>query len=313
VSRLTTGIDIGGTKMLAVALADDGRIVTEARDRTPDGVEHVVAAIVALVERVDPRGSAPIGIGVAGLVDYDGRLRYAPNLPTVVEAPIRDLVAHATGRDVAVDNDANLAALGEVTYGAASGAADALMVTLGTGIGGGIVLGGRVLRGAHGFAGEIGHLTVERGGSPCACGETGHWESIASGSALGAMARALVASGRGNAILAAAGGDAGAVDGHHVTTAMHAGDPESLALLDDYADNVAVGLAGLANVLDPELIVLGGGVVEIGEVLLESVTAAFSRRIEGLEHRPRVPIVAAQLGEHAGAIGAGVLARSIGA
>jgi glucokinase len=229
----------------------------------------------------------------------------------VVEAPLRDVLREKTGRPVVVDNDANMAALGEVTYGAAKGAKDALMVTLGTGIGGGIVLNGAVLRGANGFAAEIGHITVQRGGPRCACGEYGHWEAIASGNALGRMARELVAAGKGAAILAAAHGNIDAVTGHEVGDAAAAGDADALALLDEYADNVAIGLAGLANVLDPGLIVFAGGIIVLGALLFDPLTAAFRRHVEGVEHRPLIPIVPAALGVPAGAIGAAVLARQL--
>ena len=220
-------------------------------------------------------------------------------------------LASATGRAVVVDNDANLAALAELQHGAAVGARTALMVTLGTGIGGGIVIDGRVYRGPNGFAGEIGHVTVERDGPICACGELGHWESIASGHALGRMARELVAEGRGAAILAAAGGDANAVSGEEVAAAARAGDAEAQRLLEHYADNIALGLADLANILDLERIVIAGGVVDMGALLLDPLRVAFVARLEGTEHRPEIPILPAALGSRAGAVGAALLARSV--
>jgi glucokinase len=306
----TIGIDVGGTKVLGVVLDDDGRVVHDVAHASRQGVEGLVAVLAEVVAELGADGAA-VGVGAAGLVDLDGRLTYAPNIPGVRDAPVRDALAAATGRAVVVDNDANAAALGEVAYGAASGARDALVVTLGTGIGGGIVLDGRVLRGAHGFAAEIGHVTVDRDGPRCACGEYGHWEAIASGHALGRMARELVRSGGGQAILAAAAGDPERVTGRDVGDAARVGDPEALALLDRYADNVALGLAGLANVLDPERIVVAGGLVALGPLLFEPLSAAFAAHLEGVEHRPAVPIVPAALGVRAGAIGAAVLARGL--
>jgi glucokinase len=306
----TIGIDVGGTKVLGVVLDGGGRVVRDVAHASRQGVEGLVAVLAEVVAELGEDG-APVGVGAAGLVDLDGHLTYAPNIPGVRDAPVRDALADATGREVVVDNDANVAALGEVTYGAASGARDALVVTLGTGIGGGIVLDGRVLRGAHGFAAEIGHVTVDRDGPRCACGEYGHWEAIASGHALGRMARELVRSGGGQAILAAAAGDPERVTGRDVGDAARVGDPEALALLDRYADNVALGLAGLANVLDPERIVVAGGLVALGALLFGPLSAAFAAHLEGVEHRPEVPIVPAALGVRAGAIGAAVLAREL--
>jgi glucokinase len=274
------------------------------------GFEPLVATCMELIEAIGHPG-VPVGVGAAGLVDLQGRLNYAPNIPNVTDAPLQDVLGAKTGRPVVVDNDANVAALGEVTYGAAKGARDALMVTLGTGIGGGIVLAGEVLRGANGFAGEIGHITVQRGGPVCACGEHGHWESIASGNALGRMARELVAAGRGEAILAAAGGAIDKVTGHEVGAAAATGDADALALLDEYADNIAIGLAALANVLDPERIVISGGIISLGALLFDPLQVAFARHIEGVDYRPAIPIVPATLGVRAGAIGAAVLARRL--
>lgn len=310
-SATTIGIDIGGTKMLGVALDAEGTVQHEARARSPvHDLDAFVARAVDLIRELDAPGAA-IGVGIAGLVDREGRLRYGPNLPTLREAPVRDALVAATGERVVVDNDANVAAIGEATYGAARGARDVLLVTLGTGIGGGLVLDGDVYRGAAGFAGEIGHFTIDRSGPMCACGERGHWEAIASGTALGRMARAVVERGGGAAMVAAAGGDADAVTGVHAARAAAEGDGDARKLLEEFADNVALGLAALANILDPECIVIAGGLVEIGALLIRPVTDAFARHVEGVQHRPPMRIVPAQLGERAGAIGAAILARSL--
>jgi glucokinase len=307
----TIGLDIGGTKVLGVLLADDGTVLREERLASPHtGLDALVATGAAIVSRLDAPDT-PIGVGAAGLVDKDGTLRYAPNLPNVRGAPLRDALAHATGHAVVVDNDAAVATLGEVTYGAAVGRRDVLLVTLGTGIGGGFLFDGRMYRGAHNFGAEIGHFTVDPAGPLCACGERGHWESIASGSALGRMARELVAKGGGSALVAAAGGDPGAVTGNDVGTAAAQGDADARSLLVQYAENVALGLAGLANILDPECIVIAGGLVELGPLLFGPLREAFGRHVEGVDYRPVVAIVPAQLGERAGAVGAAVLARGL--
>jgi glucokinase len=307
----TVGLDIGGTKVLGVLLDAQGTLLREERLASPHtGLDALVATGAAIVERLgDP--AAPIGVGAAGLVDRSGCVVYAPNLPNVREAPLRDALATATGHAVVVDNDAAVATLGEVTYGAAVGLRDVLLVTLGTGIGGGFLLDGRMYRGAHNFGAEIGHVTVDINGPLCSCGERGHWEAIASGTALGRMARELVASGGGAAIVAAAGGDPAQVTGHHVGVAAGKGDADGRTLLVQYAENVAVGLAGLANILDPECIVIAGGLVELGPLLFVPLHEAFRRHVEGVDYRPAVSIVRAELGERAGAVGAAVLARSL--
>ena len=306
----TLGLDIGGTKTLGVVLDAHGTVVREHKVASPvHDLGSLVAACKELVDELDANATRPVGVGAAGLVDRDGRLSYAPNIPGVRDAPLRAEIAAATSRPVVVDNDANVAALAEVTYGAAVGAQHALMVTLGTGIGGGVIVDGRVLRGAHGYAGEIGHITVERDGPLCACGERGHWEAIASGSALGRMARELVAAGRGSGIVAA--GTVDKVAGESVATAAASGDEEAIALLHRYADNVALGLANLANIFDPECILIAGGLVSLGALLFEPLSEAFRDRLEGTEHRPEIPVIPAALGTRAGAIGAAVLARDL--
>src|SRR4051812_32777745 len=309
----TVGLDIGGTKVLGVLLDATGNVLEEQRRLSPHaGVDALVSTAAGIVAELAPSG-APVGVGAAGLVTTDGHVLYSPNLPTVLKAPLRAALAAATGHPLVVDNDANVATLGEVTYGAAKNVQHALLVTLGTGIGGGLLLDGRIYRGARGFAAEIGHITVERDGPLCACGERGHWEAIASGTALGRIARELIAdgSGRGQAVLTAAGGNVAAVAGEHVELAARAGDADAIALLGTYADNVSLGLATLANVLDPELIVISGGLVELGPLLFDPLAASFMQHIEAALYRPNIPIVPAQLGERAGAVGAAVLAREL--
>jgi glucokinase len=224
---------------------------------------------------------------------------------------LRKELEAAVGLPVIVDNDANAAAWGEVVHGAAKGVLYALMITLGTGIGGGIIARGRVIRGAHGFAAEVGHFQIDPDGPMCACGERGHWEAYASGSALGRMGREWAAAGRAPGVVARAGGDPAAVTGVHVGDSARAGEADGVALLEEYADLVAVGLAGLANILDPERIVISGGLVELGDTLFVPLRAAFERRIEGFEYRPLVAIVPSLLGDHAGVVGAAARARDL--
>jgi len=308
----TIGFDFGGTKMLAVVV-DGDRTVVETRRPAPAGPDEFVALTADVVDQLTSEvgGVTAVGVGAAGLVDAEGAVRFAPNMAGFVEVPLRARLRAAIDLPLVVENDATAAAWGEVALGAARGARQAVMVTLGTGIGGGIVIDGAVYRGAHGYAGEIGHFTVETSEQACACGAVGHWEAIASGAALGRLARERAERGEAEEIARRAGSRA-AITGVDVSDAARAGDPDALALLDEFGANVAVGLAALANVLDPECIVVGGGLVALGDLLLEPVRRAFFDRIEAAAHREPIAIVAAQLGERAGAIGAALLAGAAG-
>ena len=308
---LTVGVDLGGTKCLGVVVDDAGEIVDELRVPTPRGAEAIVDVLGDVAgELMGRKGAvAGVGVGVPGLVDATGALRFAPNLPGVVELPLAAPLAERLGVPVVVENDASCAGWGEREAGAGRGRDHVLLVTLGTGIGGGIILDGRLFRGRNGFAGEIGHMVVDPHGPPCVCGQRGCWERFASGSGLGRLAREAAVGGRADRIVALAGGDPEHVKGEHVTAAAGEGDAEAVAVMRDFGWWVALGLANLANAFDPELFVLGGGLVEAGEVLLAPVRSAFTRLLDGADHRPDVGIVAAELGEHAGAIGAALLAR----
>ncbi len=310
-ARATFGVDLGGTNVRAAVIDDAGRILDDQRAATPktlDGIVECIAAAVRALGAAHPHARA-LGVGAAGMVDREGVIHYAPNVPAFIRAPVRERLLAAVDMPVVVDNDANAAVAGELVHGAARGHDDALLVTLGTGVGGGIVAGGRVLRGAHGFGAEIGHFQVDPDGPPCACGGVGHWESLASGHALGRMGRERAEAGRAPAVLALAGGDASVVEGVHVGQAALNGAPDALAIMDEYAGWVAVGIVGLVNILDPELVIVSGGLVELEGVLLDPLRAAFAGATEGAAYRPDVPIVPAVLGAHAGVIGAGVLAR----
>ncbi len=297
--------------MLGRTLAGADDVLVEERVATPDAYEDLLDAFTSLIGRLVSTGPVrAIGVGIAGLVTLDGAVRYAPNVPALREAPLAADLSARVGTDVAVENDANAAAWGEVAAGAARDGEDVLVVTLGTGIGGGIVTDGRPYRGANGFAAEIGHFTVDPAGPRCACGERGHWEALASGNALGQLARERVGAGEAPSVLAAAGGNERAVEGEHVTAAAAAGARDALVLLHEYAEQVAIGIGGLVNVLDPSRVVVGGGLVAAGELLLEPIRRGVAHRIEAPEHRPPVPVVAAELGERAGAIGAAAFARA---
>ena len=309
----TVGVDLGGTKCLGVVVDDGGAVVDELRLPTPRGRDAIAAVLGDVASELMSRRAGEVtgvGIGAPGLVDASGTLRYAPNLPGVVELPLAGPLSERLGVPVVVENDASCAGWGEQQAGAGRRRRHVLLVTLGTGIGAGIVLGGRLFHGHHGFAGEVGHMVVDPHGPPCVCGQRGCWERFASGSGLGRLAREASVGGRAGRIVALAGGDPEDVRGEHVTAAAGEGDAEALAVMADFGWWVALGLANLANAFDPEVFVLGGGLVEAGEVLLAPVRTAFASLLDGAEHRPLVDIVPAELGERAGAIGAALLAAS---
>lgn len=305
------GIDVGGTKVLGAVVdpAAPARLLAEHRVPTPRGT---VAVIEAIVEVADVLGTvagpdAALGMGIPGLVDHDDRFRYGPNLPEVLDVALGDVLGERVGRRIVADNDATCATFAEFRAGAGRGHRDGVMVTLGTGIGGGLVVDGRLRHGAHGFAGEMGHMVIDPRGPRCPCGRRGCWERFGSGSGLGRLGRDAASAGRLASAVELAGGDSEAVRGEHVVAAARAGDAQAGEVLDEFAWWVALGIANLIDLLDPTVVVLGGGVVEAADVLLGRITAAVPAQVLASEHRPTVAINAAELGEHAGAIGAALL------
>jgi glucokinase len=310
--RLLAGVDIGGTKILGVALdpADPGTVVDEARAPTPDGETAVLDAIAGVVRELSDRTGgavAAVGVGIAGLVDRAGVLRVGPNLPGLMDVNVGGELASRLGLPIRVDNDATCAAWAEYLGGAARGVSDAVCVTLGTGIGAGIVAENELVRGAHGFAGEAGHMVVDVRGPLCPCGRRGCWERFASGSGLAWLGREAAEAGRFRRAVELAGGAPELVRGEHVTQAAGEGDPDAAAVIETFAGWVALGLANLVTLLDSSLVVIGGGLVEAGELLMEPVRRSFAATVMAAEVRPGVRIVAAELGERAGAIGAALL------
>jgi glucokinase len=319
---VTYGIDIGGTKVLGIALSRADEIVAEARLATPKGTRnivgsHVAAAVAQVIADLDRTLDAPtpvpVGVGAPGMVDRQGRLCFAPNLPQAQGVDWNELIGdQLPGRTVLIENDANFAVLAEHRIGAARGHDHVVMVTLGTGIGGGLVLDGRVQVGSAGFAGEIGHMVVDPAGPPCPCGRRGCWERFASGAGLGVLAREAALSGRLGEVVRLAGGDAESVRGEDVSAAAAAGDPAARLLIREVGGWIGFGLANLAAVLDPQCFVLGGGVVQAGDLLLESARVAYAELVEGGDRRPPTVIVPAAFGERAGAVGGALAVRQGG-
>jgi glucokinase len=303
------GIDVGGTKINALRIARDGEVLERKSVPTPaDDEEATLLAMIDLAHAMLSDDVVAIGVGAAGMVDAsDGILRFAPNLAWR-DVPIATRMREATGLPCQVDNDGNVAAYGEYRFGAGRGYRNMLLVAVGTGIGGGIVIDGRLYRGAHGFAAEIGHVIVEPGGPLCGCGNRGCWEQVAAGRAIDRMGREAAKDHEHSLLRRLAGGDPEKVSGSVVTEAARRGDEPALRVMTEAGSRLGQGIAGLVNVLDPQIVVIGGGAIVAGDLLLDPARAAFQDAVEAPEHRPPVPILAAQLGTDAGAVGAGALA-----
>jgi len=314
--RTTIGLDIGGTKIAGAVVDGSGTILHEARRETPaQDPPAIVGAAADLVFELmakEPSVTA-VGVACAGFIDKAGsHVLFAPNLAWRDE-PVKDLLQTASGMPVVIENDANAAAWGEFTHGSAEHVDDMVLITVGTGIGGGVVIDGVLLHGAYGIAAELGHMRVVPDGIRCGCGNRGCWEQYASGNALVREARELVASGT---LMAArlselCDGKPKNLRGQHVTQAAAEGDQSAVELLTDLGQWVGEGAASVTAILDPELIVLGGGVAAAGDLLLAPAQAAFRRQLTGRGHRPEARFALATLGDDAGMIGAAALARKL--
>jgi glucokinase len=303
-ARRLAGVDVGGTKCLGVVVEHD-EVVADVRLPTPSGHAAIADAIAEVASQLAPYDS--LGVGVPGLVTRAGVLRAAPNLSAVAEFDVAGMVAARVGGDVAVDNDATCATVAEWRLGAGRGSDHVVLVTLGTGIGGGIVASGRLLRGHNGFAGEFGHLVVDPTGPPCVCGRRGCWERYASGAGLARLARDVAEVGQARRVLELAGGDPERVRGEHVQQAAREGDPEALGVVDAFGRWVALGLVNLTNALDPERFVLGGGLAAGADLYLEPIERWFGHLLYSPDLRPHPHVAFARFGEHAGAVGAALL------
>ena len=282
--KFAAGVDVGWTKCLAVLLDEGGNVVSQARISTP----HADVLADSIVELVQGLGNFySLGIGVPGLITSEGVVRSSPNMPSAIELPLREQLEARVNTKVWVENDATCGALGEWKHGAGMGSRDMWMVTLGTGIGGGLVSGGVLQRGSQGFAGEIGHMVVDPQGPPCPCGKRWCWERYASGSGLAFLG--------------------GSDSGESVITAAQAGDKTAFDVIDRFANWVALGLANLANITDPDTIVIGGGLSQAADVIMFPIGEWFKKLLYAPEHRHHAALRVAELGEHAGAIGAALL------
>ncbi|WP_307818130.1 ROK family glucokinase [Janibacter endophyticus] len=316
---LTIGVDIGGTKVSAGVVDRHGRIASRTRRDTPHrstAPSVVEDAIVSVIDELlagpEGGGVGAVGIGAAGFVSADGsHVVFAPHLSWRDE-PLRASLARRVDLPITVDNDANGALWAEHRFGAARSTSHAVMITLGTGIGGAVLVDGRLMRGRWGIAGEFGHMQVVPAGLRCECGNRGCWEQYSSGNALVREARSLVAarSPLATDLLARAGGDPANLSGPMITEAARAGDRTSTELLAEVGTWLGVGMANLAAALDPQVFVVGGGVSAAGDLLLDPAREAFARQLTGRGYRPQAEIVVATLGPEAGLIGAAALAES---
>jgi glucokinase len=302
-SASVIGVDIGGSKVLAGTVAATGAVGGRVR---LEGT--IVAAVEQLAEGAPPAG---VGVGAAGFVDAPGEtVLFAPHLSWRNE-PLRDALAKRLGVPVLLDNDANTTAWAEHRFGAARAADNVLCLTLGTGIGGALIVNGGLFRGGHGLAGEFGHMTVVRDGRRCECGNRGCWEQYASGNVLVREARELVQSRSPAAhqLRELVEDDPGRLTGPTVTAAAAGGDLAAVELFTEIGSWLGTGLAGLVAAFDPELIVVGGGLSDAGDLLLDPARETLARSLTGRGFRPVPAVVAAELGPDAGFIGAADLAR----
>jgi glucokinase len=314
VSELTVGVDVGGTKIAAGVVDEGGKLLASTRRETPATDTHMVLEAIgdAVRELRSEHEVAAIGIGAAGFVDAGrARVMFAPNLAWRDE-DLGGQLANRLGVPVVVENDANAVAWAESRFGAGRDHDDLVAITVGTGIGGGVISNGRLLRGGFGVAAEIGHVTMVPYGRRCGCGLQGCWEQYGSGRALVTEAREIARHSPAFAagLLAAAGGDAEGITGEMVTANAQQGDVGALHCFDEIGRWIGLGLAQLAAVLDPSLFVIGGGVSAAGEVLRERVENVFRANLTGRGHRPVAEVRLAELGWESGMVGAADLART---
>jgi glucokinase len=305
------GVDLGGTKMLLGVLDPDSKVLWESREastgQTEDELVELLVREIGEAHAVR-EGVAGVGLGIPATINHDkGIAVSAVNLP-LEDVPVRDLVRERTGLPAFVDNDATVAALAEHLYGAARGAENAVMLTIGTGIGGGLILGGEIYRGSTGAGAELGHTVIEADGPPCQgnCPGRGCVETLASGTALGREGRAA-AEREPDSALGAMLADGETVDGKAVTEAALSGDPTACAVFDLIGSRLGVALTSFANIFEPEVFVIGGGVIAAGDLLLDPARRVLEER--ALPPMKRIPVVAAELGADAGMIGAAAMAR----
>jgi glucokinase len=312
-ATLAVGVDVGGTKVAAGVVDEAGNLLAGTRRETPSqDVTKVEDAIAdAVRELTASYDVGAIGVGAAGFVDsLRSTVLFAPNLAWR-DTPLRASLERRLKLPTVVENDANAAAWGEARFGAGRGEDHVIVLTVGTGIGGGIVLDGVLHRGRFGVAAEIGHLNIVPDGRRCGCGLQGCWEQYASGRALvqEAQEQASASPAMAKTLLALADGRAEDITGPMITEAAQAGDVAALGCFDELGKWLGRGMAQLAAILDPGVFVIGGGVSSAGDLLREPAIQAYRKQLTGRGHRPTADIRMAELGWEAGMVGAADLAR----
>ncbi len=314
-SDLAIGVDIGGTKVLGGVVDLTGKILRTFRADTPreggDALNQVIADVVAELQTTHKTES--IGISAAGLVSSDRQTMLgAPNIKDWDGVNIAKALHKISGINSIVENDANSAAWAERVYGAGKGQENVIMITLGTGLGGAAIVDGKPLRGANGTGAEFGHMRVAPGGELCGCGIRGCFEQYASGTALMRQTKAAIAKDPDSAkdLLARGDGTITGLLGNHITDAARAGDKLAIGVLENLGDWLGQGIATLAMLFDPAIVVIGGGVIDAGELLLEPARRAMMREMPFVGKHPVPEIVAAKLGNDAGLVGAADLSRN---
>jgi glucokinase len=307
-SRLAIGLDIGGTKIAGAVVDEHGNVLAEGVEPTPEksDAESVAKVLLTMIERFRSRNEVvTIGVGAAGMVEWPaGKMLWAPN-NAYRDWPVREQLEKATNLPVTVDNDANVAALAEARLGEPY--PNMVLVTVGTGIGGGLVMDGRIYRGPTGLGAELGHIILNPDGPRCGCGNHGCFEAYASGTALTRMGRDAAADAP-DGLIARLGAEAGEVTGHTVVKAVQQGDETAKALFARLGRWLGVGIASLANIFEVDAVVVGGGLVETGELLLAPARAAAREYAYAPMARGIAPVVPATFGADAGKIGAALLA-----
>jgi glucokinase len=307
------GVDIGGTKIAAGVVDDEGRILAQTRrDTDASDADAVDVGVIEVVrELAGAYDVGAIGLAAPGFVSSDqATVLLCPNLPWR-DHPLRDRVAAGLGTDlpIVVENDANAAGWAEFRFGVGRDVQDMLLLTIGTGLGGALVVGGRLVRGAYGVAAEVGHMRVVPDGHLCGCGLHGCWEQYASGRALVRSARTAAANLPESAVRMVELSGGGKIKGPAITTAAQEGDPLAISLLAELGRWIGEGSASVAALLDPALVVIGGGVGAAGDLLLGPTRAAFLGALSARGFRPEARIELAAMGNDAGIVGAADLAR----
>lgn len=299
------GGDIGGTNLRFALIDRDGKIIKKASTVTPDNKQAIAEEIISLIEKVSSQPSM-VAIGVGGLVDFlQGKVIYTPNFD-FSDIQLKKLIQKRFKVACLVDNDANTAAWGEKIYGSAKKAKNFICVTLGTGIGGGLVINNKIYRGSYFAAGEIGHTTIGYAEDVKTFSGKCDYENLASGKSLGKLARNEIQSDSQSLILTLAKGIVENINGRTVTKAAKKGDKEAIKLLERHGEVIGIGLANLVNVFDPELVVLTGGLATAGELILPGIERALYERIFAPEYR-KPKLVVGELGADAGIIGAAAM------